>query len=361
MKALIAMSGGVDSSVAALLTLEQGYSCIGSTMKLYENATAGIAAGRTCCSLNDVEDARSVAFKLGMPYYVFNFKDAFKEQVIDRFVEAYENGITPNPCIDCNRYMKFEKLYERAKLLGCDKLVTGHYARIEKQDGKFVLKKAVDLSKDQSYVLYSLNQEQLAHLLFPLGELQKTETRKIADAHGFINANKPDSQDICFVPDGDYAKVIKLQTGKDYPCGAFKNKKGEILGQHKGILHYTIGQRKGLGIAYNEPLYVCQICPLENIVILGKNRDLFSKEALIENFNWIAGAPPAQEFSCAAKIRYRQQEQPAKVKVLDDKRIQITFEEPQRAVTPGQAAVLYSGDVVLGGGEICTDTRQCGF
>lgn len=361
MKALIAMSGGVDSSVAALLTLEQGYSCIGCTMKLYENTAAGIATGRTCCSLDDVEDARSVAFKLGMPYYVFNFKDSFKEQVIDRFIQAYEKGVTPNPCIDCNRYMKFERLYERAKILGCDKLVTGHYARIEKQNGKYVLKKAVDLSKDQSYVLYSLKQEQLAHLLFPLGELHKTETREIAEKHGFINANKPDSQDICFVPDGDYAKVIKLQTGKDYPCGAFKNKKGEILGQHKGILHYTIGQRKGLGIAYNEPLYVCQICPLENTVILGKNRDLFSKEALIENFNWIAGAPPAQEFSCAAKIRYRQQEQPAKVKVLDDKRIQITFEEPQRAVTPGQAAVLYSGDVVLGGGEICTDTRQCGF
>lgn len=354
MKALIAMSGGVDSSVAALLTLQQGYSCIGCTMKLYENATAGISAGRTCCSLDDVEDARSVAFKLGMSYYVFNFKDSFKTQVIDRFVEAYENGITPNPCIECNRYMKFEKLYERAKLLSCDKLVTGHYARIEKQGEKYLLKKAVDLSKDQSYVLYSLNQEQLAHMLFPLGELCKTETRKIAEAHGFINASKPDSQDICFVPDGDYAKVIKLQTGKEYPCGDFRNKTGEILGRHKGIINYTIGQRKGLGIAYNEPLYVCQICPAENTVILGKNQDLFSKEALIDNFNWIAGEPPAQKFSCMAKVRYRQQEQPATAKVLPDNRVLLTFDEPQRAITPGQAAVLYAGEIVLGGGEICS-------
>ena len=228
-KAIIAMSGGVDSSVAALLTKETGDECIGATMKLFHNEDIGVKREKTCCSLDDVEDARSVAHNLGIPYYVFNFTADFKKQVMDRFVAAYENGATPNPCIDCNRYLKFNSLYHRAEELGCHYVVTGHYARIEKrEDGRYLLKKAADPAKDQSYVLYSLTQEQLAHTMFPLGDMNKHQTRMIADQQNFYNADKPDSQDICFVPDGDYAGFIRRFTGKDYPAGDFTDKDGNV-------------------------------------------------------------------------------------------------------------------------------------
>ena len=227
MKVLMAMSGGVDSSVAAKLLCDEGYECIGCTMKLYDNCDAGLPRGRTCCSLDDVEDARSVAFSLGMRYYVFNFKDDFHEKVIKKFASGYLRGQTPNPCIDCNRYMKFDKLFERAKLLGCDKIATGHYARIEFDGRKYRLKKALDKSKDQSYVLYMLTQEQLAHTLFPLGSLHKTDTRAIADTAGLSSAHKPDSQDICFVPDGDYAAAIERLAGIKAPCGNFIDASGK--------------------------------------------------------------------------------------------------------------------------------------
>ena len=351
-KALIAMSGGVDSSLAAKLMKDKSFDCIGCTMKLYHNEDADIERSRTCCSLDDVEDARSVAYKLGMPFYVFNFTDAFRDTVIRKFIESYENGITPNPCIDCNRYMKFDKLFERAKILGCDYIITGHYARIEEQDGKFVLKKALDETKDQSYVLYSMTQDQLAHTMFPLGSMRKTEVRAIAQVCGFVNAEKPDSQDICFVPNGDYASVIELQTGKRPVEGNFVDKQGNILGRHKGVIHYTIGQRKGLGISSTEPLYVCGICPASGNVVLGSNDDLFSREADVSDFNWISGEVPGGEFRCKAKIRYRQKEQWATVSPTGADTVHIVFDEPQRAITPGQAAVLYDGDVVLGGGTI---------
>ena len=351
-KALIAMSGGVDSSLAAKLMKDKGFDCIGCTMKLYHNEDVGIEHSRTCCSLDDVEDARSVAYKLGMPFYVFNFTDAFRDTIIRKFIESYENGITPNPCIDCNRYMKFDKLFERVKILGCDYIVTGHYARIEEQDGKFVLKKALDETKDQSYVLYSMTQDQLAHTMFPLGGMRKTEVRAIAQVCGFVNAEKPDSQDICFVPNGDYASVIELQTGKRPVEGNFMDKQGNVLGRHKGVIHYTIGQRKGLGISSTEPLYVCGICPQDGNVILGSNDDLFSREADISDFNWISGKVFEGEFRCKAKIRYRQPEQWATVLPTGADTVHITFDEPQRAITPGQAAVLYDGDIVLGGGTI---------
>lgn len=346
------MSGGVDSSLAAKLMKDKGFDCIGCTMKLYHNEDAGIESSRTCCSLDDVEDARSVAYKLGMPFYVFNFTDAFRDTVIRKFIESYENGITPNPCIDCNRYMKFDKLYERAKTLGCDYIVTGHYARIEEQAGKFVLKKALDETKDQSYVLYFMTQDQLVHTMFPLGSMQKTEVRAIAEESGFVNADKPDSQDICFVPNGDYASLIELQTGKESAEGNFVDKQGNNLGRHKGVIHYTIGQRKGLGVSSTEPLYVCNICPKDGNVVLGSNDDLFSREADVSDFNWISGEVPGSEFRCKAKIRYRQPEQWVTVIPTGADTVHIVFDEPQRAITPGQAAVFYDGDTVLGGGTI---------
>jgi len=276
MKALIAMSGGVDSSVAAKIMVDEGYECIGCTMKLHDNAVETENCEKTCCSLSDVEDARSVAYRLGMPYYVFNFQDDFKEKIIDKFIDSYKNGRTPNPCIDCNRYMKFDKLFERAKILGCDYIVTGHYVRItEDENGKFHLLKAVDNTKDQSYVLYSMTQEQLAHARFPLGGMPKTETRHLAEEGGFINADKPDSQDICFVPDGDYAAVIEKYSGDKEKPGKFVDLQGNVMGTHKGITHYTIGQRKGLGLALKAPAYVQRIDVKNNLVILGDNESLF--------------------------------------------------------------------------------------
>ena len=351
-KVLIAMSGGVDSSVAAFLMKEQGCQCIGATMKLFHNEDIGVKRTKTCCSLEDVEDARSVAFRLGIPYYVFNFSDDFKGQVIDRFIAAYERGATPNPCIDCNRYLKFERLYERARILGCDAIVTGHYARIEQENGRWLLKKSLDESKDQSYVLYSLTQEQLAHTRLPLGAMHKSETRRIAEEQGFYNADKPDSQDICFVPDGDYAGFIARFTGHGCPAGDFVDEEGHVLGRHKGIVHYTVGQRKGLGIAADAPLYVKQIDAASNRVVLSGNESLFSRELTANDFNWIAYDVPPRELRASARVRYHQREQAATVTVLGDGRVHLVFDEPQRAITPGQAVVLYDGDTVLGGGSI---------
>ena len=355
MKALIAMSGGVDSSVAAYLTQKMGYECIGCIMKLHDDPGVGKENSHTCCTLDDVEDARNVAYRLGMPFHVFNFKDGFREKIIDNFIYAYEHGLTPNPCIDCNRYMKFDKLFERAEILGCDHIVTGHYARIVKEEGRYALLKAPDEGKDQSYVLYSLTQEQLSHVLFPVGELNKTETRKIAEENGFVNSHKPDSQDICFVPEGKYADVIREFTGKDYPKGDFIYKDGTVLGQHKGIIRYTRGQRKGLGISSDEPLYVLRVDPKTNNVYLGREKDLYSRELIAGDFNWTCGIVPKEEILCKAKVRYRQKEQPCRAAVLPDGTVKVTFEEPQRAITPGQACVLYDGEEVLGGGKILPD------
>lgn len=351
-KALIAMSGGVDSSVAAFLTKSEGYDCVGCTMKLYHNEDIGVSKAHTCCSLDDIEDARAVAYRLGMPYYVFNFSDSFREKVMEKFVRSYEAGLTPNPCIDCNRYMKFDKLYERAKILGCDYVVTGHYARIVEENGRFVLKKALDLSKDQSYVLYSMTQEQLAHTLFPLGSLPKTEVRQIAEEQGFSNARKPDSQDICFVPDGDYKGFMERYTEKSYPVGDFLDENGKVVGHHNGAVGFTVGQRKGLGLAMGTPVYVTGKSMENNTVSVGGERLLYKKRLIASDMNWIAFDTPCATFRAKAKTRYRQAEQPATVTVAKDGKIEIEFDEPQRAITPGQAVVLYEGDTVIGGGTI---------
>ncbi|MGN0689823.1 MAG: tRNA 2-thiouridine(34) synthase MnmA [Oscillospiraceae bacterium] len=353
-KVIVAMSGGVDSSVAAFLLKEQGYQCIGATMKLFHNEDIGIRREHTCCSLDDVEDARSIARRLDIPYYVFNFSDCFQECVMDRFVYAYENGMTPNPCIDCNHYLKFNKLFQRAKELSFDYVATGHYARIEynSDSGKYMLKKAVDSNKDQSYMLYTMTQEQLSHTLFPLGDMIKPQVREVAEHNGFCNARKHDSQDICFVQNGSYADFIKQYTGRDYPQGYFVDANGNIIGMHKGIINYTVGQRRNLGISSSKPMYVCKICADSNTVVLGDAQDLFSKEAKITNLNWISGTVPTEPIRCKAKIRYRQQEQWAVAYPLVNGDVYLEFDEPQRALTPGQAAVLYDEDIVIGGGII---------
>ena len=350
-KVIIAMSGGVDSSVAAFLMKEKGFDCIGATMKLYDNDEIGISREKTCCSLDDIEDARAVARRLSMPYYVFNFKDEFEEKVISKFISTYENGGTPNPCIDCNRFLKFEKLFQRMNELDYDFVVTGHYAKIEEKDGWFYLKKAVDDTKDQSYVLYSLTQYQLSHILFPLGEYTKNEIRDIAEKQGFLNARKKDSQDICFVPDGNYTAFIEKYTGKKYPAGDFVDINGNPIGRHQGIIRYTNGQRKGLGVAFGQPMYVAGKDVEKNTVTLCTNDELFSKELNAVDFNWII-PNPQREIKCSARVRYNMKEKPATAYINDDKSVSVVFEEPQRAITKGQAVVLYDGDVVLGGGTI---------
>ena len=350
-KVLIAMSGGVDSSVAAFLMKEQGCECIGATMKLFHNEDIGVSRTKTCCSLEDVEDARLVALRLGIPYYVFNFSDDFKGQVIDRFISSYERGATPNPCIDCNRYLKFERLYERTRILGCDAIVTGHYARIEQENGRWLLKKSLDESKDQSYVLYSLTQEQLAHTRMPLGAMHKSETRRIAEEQGFYNADKPDSQDICFVPDGDYARFMEQFTGKHYPAGDFLDQSGKVVGTHSGAVRYTLGQRKGLGLALGAPVYVCGKDMQANTVTVGPESELFDRIVYAEDVNWIAIPALTEPLRVTARTRYHQAEQQATVYPAENG-FRLEFDQPQRAPTPGQAAVLYQGDVVLGGGTI---------
>lgn len=342
-KALIAMSGGVDSSVAAYLMKQAGYECIGAVMGLY---------GKEDKVKQNINDAKEAAKRLGIPFYIFDFKEEFEKEVIERFIRTYEKGETPNPCIYCNKYLKFGLFYEKAVELSCDYIVTGHYARIIKGEKEYELRQAVYKEKDQSYVLYSIPQEILKHTVFPLGELSKEEVRRIAAEQGFLNSQKPDSQDICFIDDGDYGRFLREYTKKDYPSGDFVDFKGNILGKHKGIINYTIGQRKGLGISAANPYYVCRISPEENQVVLGSNGDLFTKSLTASDINWTVQKVPSFPFRTQAKIRYRQEKQWAVAEPARDGGLRLTFDEPQRAVTKGQAVVLYDDDKVLGGGII---------
>ena len=351
-KVMIGMSGGVDSSVAAFLLQKESLEVIGATMKLYNNEDIDFVSEKTCCSLDDVLDAKSVCARLGIRHYTLNMTEDFKKEVIERFISAYQNGFTPNPCIDCNRYMKFSKMLHKAQELVIDYVATGHYARIEKQGDRYILKKAVDLSKDQSYVLYSLTQEQLRVTKFPLGNYTKQQVREIAEENGFVNARKHESQDICFVPNGDYSKFIEYYTGKTYPCGDFVDMNGKRLGEHKGIIRYTIGQRRGLGLALPASMYVVEKDVDNNKVILGFNDDLFKKEVNVKNISFTACERLDKPERLCAKIRYNQKEQPATVTQTDGNHFTIVFDEPQRAITKGQAAVLYDGDTVVGGGTI---------
>ena len=348
MKALIGMSGGVDSSVAAFLTGEEGFECIGATMRLYTGQEDG-----TCCSLDDVEDARSVAFRMGIPFYVFNFSGDFEQKVMAHFARCYQSGLTPNPCIECNRHLKFDRFLRRAYELGCDYIVTGHYARITRlPNGRFCLQKAVDGAKDQTYFLCTLTQEQLAHSRFPLGALTKDQVRQIAREQGFINARKRDSQDICFVPDGDYMAFLERYTGEKGVPGDFLDATGKVVGTHKGAAAYTLGQRKGLGLAMGEPVYVCGKDMDANTVTVGPNEALFRRTLVADDWNWMTVDGLTQPLRVRAKTRSRMTEQPAAVYPMENGLVRVEFDEPQRAITPGQAVVLYDGDLVVGGGTI---------
>lgn len=352
-KALIAMSGGVDSSVAAYLTRQMGYDCMGATMRFFDSDIlhTGVSG---CCSLDDSEDARSVARKLEMPFHVFNSKADFAEKVIGDFIRCYEAGLTPNPCIQCNRHLKFDHFLRRALILGCEKIVTGHYARIsyDPDSGRWLLKKALDGSKDQSYVLYCLTQEQLSHTLLPLGEMTKEQARTIAEEQGLITARKKDSQDICFVPDGDYVAFMEHYTGKHYQPGDYLDLNGKIVGKHRGAVCYTLGQRKGLNLAMGTPVYVCAKDMQKNTVTIGPNEALFATTLLATDFNWISMEALPEPMRVTARARYNQKEQPATVYPEENGFVRVVFDQPQRAMTPGQAVVLYDGDLVVGGGTI---------
>lgn len=351
-RVVVAMSGGVDSSVAAAILKDQGYEVIGITMQIWPTGDAPREEG--CCSLSAVEDARRVAAKIGIPHYVLNFQEAFARSVIDDFIEEYRRGHTPNPCIRCNQLVKFDLLLERAKALGAKYIATGHYARVryDEERKRWLLVRGVDRSKDQSYALYMLTQEQLAHTLFPLGNLEKEETRRIAVELGLLVAEKPESQEICFVPEDGYREFLKRLAPELARPGVIVDTQGKVLGEHTGIAFYTVGQRKGLGIAAAQPMYVIEIDPEANAVVVGEERELYSRRFAAKNVNLISMDRLSGPIAGTASIRYNMPDSPGILRPIGEDWVEFVYDEPQRAITPGQAAVFYQGEEVLGGGTI---------
>ncbi|MBR1444102.1 MAG: tRNA 2-thiouridine(34) synthase MnmA [Firmicutes bacterium] len=353
-KVVVGMSGGVDSSVAAYLLKKNGYDVIGVTMQIWQDEEREeIEENGGCCGLSAVDDARRVAQRLDIPYYVMNFKEQFRKKVIDYFIYDYLKGYTPNPCIACNRYIKWESLLHRSLEIGAEFIATGHYAKVEKHPvtNRYTLRQADTKTKDQTYALYNLTQEQLARTIMPIGDYEKDEVRKIAREIGLNVADKPDSQDICFVPDNDYASFIRKNSDAEIKKGNFVDKKGNVLGIHNGITDYTIGQRKGLGLALGVPAYVCEIRVDENEVVIGGNDDLMKREVLIKNFNYMSIPDIDGELRCKGKLRYSQKSDDCVIR-KDGDMVRVIFDKPQRAATPGQAAVFYDGEYVIGGGTI---------
>lgn len=358
MKVVVAMSGGVDSSVAAALLKGKGYQVIGVTMQIWPSDKQRNFGG--CCGTDAVEDAKRVAYKLGIPHYVMNFRDIFAQKVITDFCQEYSLGRTPNPCIRCNQYIKFGALLEKAKGLGADFMATGHHARIEKDEAKGIhlLKKGVDQQKDQSYFLYPVTQEQLGHILLPIGNFTKEKVREIAEELKLPVAAKPESQDICFIPDDDYPEFLKNYIPEAAKPGVVLDEQGDVLGNHRGILFYTTGQRKGLGISAKEPLYVIAIEPERNAIVVGTKEQALGDELIASRLNWITIAKLTQSVTVKAKIRYRHREAEATIIPLDEDRVQVKFNRPQMAITPGQAVVFYDEDIVIGGGIIESARKQ---
>ncbi|ENK0839713.1 tRNA 2-thiouridine(34) synthase MnmA [Clostridium botulinum] len=351
-KVLVGMSGGVDSSVAAHLLKEQGYEVIGVTMQIWQDDEEFIEKEGGCCSLSAVADARRVANKIGIPFYVMNFKDAFKRNVIDYFVDEYMEGRTPNPCIACNKFIKFSSFLDKAMDMGIDYVATGHYAIIEKQKDRYIIRKSEDDKKDQTYALYNLTQFQLERTLMPCGQYKKSQIREIAKDIGLRVHNKKDSEEICFIPDNDHGRYIKNRFPNKAREGNFVDKQGNVLGKHKGIVYYTIGQRKGLGIAFGKPMYVVDINPFKNEVVLGSIEDLLNTELVAKDINYIPFDTLKEPMEVEAKIRYSQIPSKAIITPIDDGRVRVNFHEKQRAITKGQSVVFYKDDLLIGGGII---------
>lgn len=352
-RVVVAMSGGVDSSVAAALLKEQGYDVVGMMMRLWSEETAAGGAHNRCCTPDQMADARRIANRLGIPFYVLDTKETFRNTVVQFFIDQHREGVTPNPCLECNRQIRFDFLLNNALALDAQYLATGHYARVARDDnGRYLLKKGLDEHKDQSYVLSVLGQEQLQHALFPVGEYTKPEVRQIAERFGLPTASKKDSQDLCFLGDGNYRRFLGQYAPEVMVSGPIMRRSGEIVGEHGGLANYTIGQRKGLGVHAAEPLYVLGMNPQANALIVGTADELGSTQLTAKRVNWVSGETPDEPFHAQVKIRYKAKPVPALIEPLGNDRFRATFDEPLRDITPGQGAVIYEGDVCLGGGVI---------